>query len=175
VELTRGYAAGLGMLSRELVARLEVAYVSIAVEIPALPRLLEDSGLLWQRTADPHLSLFTPDRIVDPVLETGCAPADAVARLERASELACGWPVRVERYTEIRVARRDERRSLIVLAVVRGLDTLYARLSDLVGADVPPPPPHVTLYTAPDGKGIGIVDAADLYQLTTPASLCLAA
>ena len=126
--------------------------------------------MLWQRVADPHLSVFTADRIVDRALEAGRPPEDAVACLERASEIARGWSVHIERYTEIRLARRDDRRSLIALAAVRGLDPLFVRLSDVVGVALAPPPAHVTLYTAPGGEGIGICDDRDLESLTTPAS-----
>ena len=149
-----------------LIARLEAAYVSVAADLPALPRMLEESGVLWQRVARPHLSVFTADRIADQVLEAGRSPGDAVARLERASEIARGWSVHIERYTEIRLARRDDRRSLIALAAVRGLDALFVRLSDVVGVALAPPPAHVTLYTAPGGEGIGICDDRDLESLT---------
>ena len=123
------------LLPDVLIARLEAAYVSVAADLPTLRRTVEDSGVLWQRVADPHLSVFTADRIVDRVLEAGRPPEDAVACLERASEIARGWSVHIhiERYTEIRLARRDDRRSLIALAAVRGLDPLFVRLSDVVG------------------------------------------
>jgi hypothetical protein len=49
------------------------------------------------------------------------------------------------------------------------------RLSDVVGVALAPPPAHVTLYTAPSGKGIGICDDRDLNSLTTPSSGALAA
>lgn len=163
------------LLPDVLTARLEAAYVSVAADLPALRRTVEDSGVLWQRVADPHLSVFTADRIVDRALEAGRPPEDAVACLERASEIARGWSVHIERYTEIRLARRDDRRSLIALAAVRGLDPLFVRLSDVVGVTVAPPPAHVTLYTAPGGEGIGICDDRDLELLTTPASGALAA
>ena len=88
-----------------LIARLEAAYVSVAADLRALPRTVEDSGVLWQRVAHPHLSVFTADRIVDRVLEAGRPPADAVACLEGASEIARGWSVHIERYTEIRLWR----------------------------------------------------------------------
>ena len=165
----------MSALSDVLTARLEAAYVCAPADLRGLPRRVEDSGVLWQRVQDPHLSVFTADRIVDRVLEAGRPPEDAVACLERASEIARGWPVHIERYTEIRLARRDDRRSLIALAAVRGLDPLFVRLSDVVGVTLAPPPAHVTLYTAPGGEGIGICDDRDLESLTTPASGALAA
>ena len=176
-EMTQGAGPprASALLPDVLTARLEAAYVSVAADLPALRRTVEDSGVLWQRVPDPHLSVFTADRIVDRVLEAGRPPEDAVACLERASEIARGWSVHIERYTEIRLARRDDRRSLIALAAVRGLDPLFVRLSDVVGVTLAPPPAHVTLYTAPGGKGIGICDDRDLESLTTPASGALAA
>ena len=49
------------------------------------------------------------------------------------------------------------------------------RLSDVAGVALAPPPAHVTLYTAPGGKGISICDDRDLESLTTPSSGALAA
>ena len=36
-------------LSDVLIARLEAAYVSVPADLPALPRMVEESGVLWQR------------------------------------------------------------------------------------------------------------------------------
>ena len=61
------------------------------------------------------------------------------------------------------------------MAAVRGLDSLFVRLSKFVGVALAPPPAHVTLYTAPGGEGVGICDDRDLESLTTPSSGALAA
>lgn len=163
-------------LSDVLIARLEAAYVSVPVPLPELPLVLQEAGVFWRRVACPHLSLFTPDRIVDRAWSAGWRSAPAVVeRLERAGELARGWSVQVERYTEVRVVHRDDRRSLIAMAVVRGLDALYVRVSEVVGVVLAALPAHVTVYTAPGGKGIGICDERELRSLSAPAPDRLAA
>ena len=75
---------------------------------------------------------------------------------------------RVERYTEIRVARRDDRRSLIAMAVSAG-STHSTRACPRRRRHVGAAAAHVTLYTAPGGKGIGICDDRELESLAAPA------
>ncbi len=56
---------------------------------------------------------------------------------------------------------------MIELVTVDGLAEYSARL----GAAVPPG--HVTLFTEPGGRGIGLYSAAELETLSVPAELTL--
>jgi hypothetical protein len=56
----------------------------------------------------------------------------------------------------------------VVMADVEGLHELYESLSQRLDAEITPPPAHVTLYTRPGGRGIGLHDDTDLRELTRP-------
>jgi hypothetical protein len=71
---------------------------------------------------------------------------------------------------ELRLAEEGEERTLVVMARVDGLAGLYRDLSARLGAPLTPPPAHVTLYTRPGGKAIGLHDLAELDELTRPLS-----
>jgi hypothetical protein len=91
-----------------------------------------------------------------------------------AAEVAAASNVtRVTVRDELRVVRRDEERTIVVMADVEGLDGFIAALAERLGAPVPAPPAHVTLYTRPGGGGIGLHEDTDLAGLTCPADLSL--
>jgi hypothetical protein len=72
-----------------------------------------------------------------------------------------------------RLVRVGERRALVELARVDGLEEYYARLEAALGAVVPRPPLHVTLFTEPGGGGIGLYTADELEACSAPAALDL--
>ncbi len=81
-----------------------------------------------------------------------------------------------------RLVRKEERRSIVELADVEGLDGLYTRLEAALGVprgSIPRPPTHVTLFTAgdPRGRGIALYTQQELDELSTSleASPALAA
>jgi hypothetical protein len=69
---------------------------------------------------------------------------------------------------ELRTVREGAERTIVEMCDVEGLADLYAWLSKRVETELAPPPAHVTLYTAPGGKAIGLHTSADLELLTTP-------
>jgi hypothetical protein len=71
---------------------------------------------------------------------------------------------------ELRRARDGDERTILVMVHVDGLTDLYSDLSRRLGASLAPPPTHITLYTRPGGKAIGIHDESDLHSLTEPLS-----
>ena len=52
--------------------------------------------------------------------------------------------------------RRDVAHSVIEHVHLPAMATLHAALGRLLGRQLPVPPPHVTLYTAGDHRGIGV-------------------
>ena len=76
----------------------------------------------------------------------------------------CGQWLRLE-------ARTDGRRrhSIIERIALPALATLHAWLGARLGRQLAVPPPHVTLYTSGDDRGIGVPDAASLARLSVRA------
>jgi len=71
-----------------------------------------------------------------------------------------------------RVARAwadDGRETLVAFCDVEGLAELYETLSAVAGRALPPPPAHVTLYTATPGTGgIGLATEEQASRQTEP-------
>lgn len=91
--------------------------------------------------------------------ETLAAAATLDWRFER-----CGQWLRLE----ARAAGR-RRHSIIERIALPALATLYARLGARLGRQLAVPPPHVTLYTSGDDRGIGVPDAASLARRSVRA------
>ena len=94
----------------------------------------------------------------------GTSLAAAWAAIAATVEGRRAGPVRVRE--ELRCVRRERERTLIVMVSVDGLGDVYQELSARLGAPLPPPPAHVTLYTRPCGEGIGVHDETDLRDIT---------
>ena len=55
--------------------------------------------------------------------------------------------------------------SVIERVAMPAMAGLHARLGELVGRELPVPPPHVTLYVAGRAEGIGVASEAELREL----------
>lgn len=66
-------------------------------------------------------------------------------------------------------AARPCRASVVEELALPAMARFHAGLGGLLGAALPVPPPHVTLYTAGDARGIGVPDAAAWQRLATRA------
>jgi hypothetical protein len=143
-------------------------YRGLRVAVAGLPECVDAFGEVWERRAEFHVSVFSADRLGPLVAERlGVGEAHAHRRLEAARELVDAADLQVRSLGPgFRLARREERRTLIVEARVDGLDELYVRLSDMVGMPLPVPPAHVTLYCAPGGKAIGLASEDELERLS---------
>ncbi len=95
----------------------------------------------------------------------GAALRDAARDLEFTVKPAGGY----------RLVQKGARRGLIELVEVAGLEEYRARLEKALGLTVPRLPSHVTLFTEPGGRGIGLYTSAEMTSLsseiTNPAEL----
>ena len=148
---------------------------SVLVPLPFLD-LSSELSLLddrWQRKRELHVTAaHTPsiaERIREPLgLDAGAATDAAWAALRDATHSDAVGDVVIS--DEYRHVRRDADRTLIVLCAVEGLADLYRHLGERLGAEVEPPPAHVTLYTLPGGEGIGLHTREELERDTSPLS-----
>jgi isopentenyl-diphosphate delta-isomerase len=73
--------------------------------------------------------------------------------------------IKLEKFTKVfRLAKADERKSLVALCKVSNLDLFAQYLSEKIGIDVAPQPAHVTLYTLQENAGIGLNNQEELEQ-----------
>jgi hypothetical protein len=135
--------------------------VLVPLALVGLPERLEADGATWALKDEFHVT----------AAHTPWLAQRAGVSLDRAwDELSAALvgrrvgPVRVG--DELRLVRDGVERTLIVMARVDGLVALYVELSGRLGAPLPPPPTHITLYTRPGGQAIGLHDEAQLHART---------
>jgi hypothetical protein len=132
-------------------------------------RVLFDGETLV-RVTDPHVSVFSADRLGPPLMQAlDLSDQEAFLRLASVRPAVKTARLRLARVgPQLRYARRDERATLVAMACVDGLAELYDRLSAALGMPVEAPPAHVTLYSRPGEKGIGLTTTAELERLSRP-------
>src|SRR3954470_17039177 len=135
--------------------------VLVPVNLFGLPEEIEVLGEPWAVKDEFHVTAAHAPFLAE---RAGMTLDDAWGELAAAVEGRRAGPVRVS--DELRIAREGEERTLLVMASVDGLGELYAELGGRLGALLALPPTHITLYTRPDGKGIGLHDDGDLRTMT---------
>lgn len=100
----------------------------------------------------------------------GSRPAYDGAALRAAAE---GLEFAVRPDGVYRLVRFGDERSLIELVSVEGQEEYCERLSRALGRFVPRMPAHVTLFTEPGGRGIGLYTDEQLEACSVPAALAL--
>jgi predicted acetyltransferase len=116
------------------------------------------------------VSVFSADRLA-PALRQALDLSDQEALLRLASVRPAVKTARLRVASvgpQLRYAHRDETAGLVAMARVDGLAELYDRLSAALGTPVEAPPAHVTLYSRPGPRGIGLMTTAELEQLSRP-------
>lgn len=93
------------------------------------------------------------------------------------SEAARGLDFTVIPSGVYRHAQLGDERALVELVRVDGQEEYYARLEAALGRPgcVPRMPAHVTLFTEPGGRGVGLYSEEQLEALSRPAELTLPA
>ncbi len=149
---------------------------SLLVPLPflELPPELELEGRRWSRKNEFHVTAANTGSIVARLADAaGLEEEDAEDRaweaLSEASREASVGAVILR--DELRRVRREEEETLIVLCEVDGLGQLFERLAERLGAELEPPPAHVTLYVEePGAGGIGLHTGAELERSSSPVA-----
>src|ERR671917_1248284 len=130
-----------------------------------LPEQITAAGSTWFRRPELHVTTFTPDDLA----AASELDVEALVRAgeEHRDELTRPRAIRFDGRVA-RVEAQDGRRTLVAFCDVAGLDVLYERLSADLGAQLPLPPTHVTLYTAqPGAGGIGLTTEEQVRERAT--------
>jgi len=135
--------------------------VLVPLALVGLPEEISFRGVAWAVKDEFHVTAAHAPWLAQ---RAGVSLDDAWHELAAALDGRRVGPVRVD--DELRMVREGEERTLAVMVRVDGLGELYTELSGRLGAPLAPPPTHITLYTRPGGKGIGIHDESDLRSLT---------
>ncbi|MDQ4049568.1 MAG: hypothetical protein M3131_09355 [Actinomycetota bacterium] len=163
-------SAGQARLSPASLYGYERGSLLVPLQFLDLPSDLRLLGHHWRRKPELHVTAANTTSIAQRIrgplaLGAGAAEDAAWAALSDATRTrAVGDVVLSDEY---RYVHRDADRTLIALCHVEMLDDLYRHLSERLGADIEPPPTHITLYTNPGGEGIGLHTRDELERDTS--------
>jgi hypothetical protein len=135
--------------------RLVTAVIPLAGAL-RLPDLFEFRGRRYVRKSELHVTIVGSRGKLDV-----SAQFDAARRVE----------FKVARTGFFRIARKDDRRSLIEMVEVAGLERYCVELERALGlrrGEIPRPPTHVTYFTEKaGGRGIKLSTVLELEHLST--------
>ena len=126
------------------------------VEIDGLPDEIEAIGRRWERKVEFHMTVLT-----ESVIEDAGVNWDPVVRVLGGRSVG---PIHVTRELR-RVGRHPDKpglETIVVMVDCPALPAVYGELSRELGAELAPPPAHVTLYSTDPEQGIGISDQDQL-------------
>lgn len=152
----------------------ETGYVAQHLGGPgALPPVIHLAGVEYRVKPELHCSLVAVKNITPVLIQRGLMPVEEVEQrvTEIIASLITKHQPHLQQYLpEIRVAVKPEesKQSLIIMVRVNNLEEFYAELSATLQLEVPVQTPHVTLYTLPNGLGIGVNGQTQLEERTRP-------
>ena len=130
----------------------------VPVEIDGLPAEIEALGRRWRRKVEFHMTV-----LAGSVIEETRGSWDALAGLLGGRSLS---PIRPTR--ELRLVGRHPQKpglkTIVVMVECPALVEVYRELSAELGADLTPPPAHVTVYSTDPDDGIGISNEEQLRE-----------
>ena len=159
VDHVQGYFCGVIRLRDRPVEAPPGESAVAPVEIEGLPREIEALGMQWRRKVEFHMTV-----LAGAVIE-GLGAGDPGVRQAITAMLGGRQvgPILVTR--EVRHVRHSEEcelETIVVMVECPALEGLFEELSDAFGAQLEPPPAHVTLYSTDPERGIGINDGEQL-------------
>jgi hypothetical protein len=147
---------------RDLPVRARPGESAIApVEIEGLPAEIDALGRRWQRKVEFHMTVIGAARIE----EVAGNDRTFIDRTARVLEGRSVGPIYVT--AEVRRVRHPDEpgfETIVVMVECPALAGVYRDLSSELGAELTPPPAHVTLYSTDSARGIGINNEAQLRE-----------
>lgn len=135
------------------------------LDLGELPASIEVDGDTLLLKSEFHISLVCAVRLA-PLIDKQGSDKVAAEIIEAFNEFVQGQPLTdYEVSGELRLVKRDEKKTVIVMVKVPNLDKLFDDLRQKYNVDLPIQPTHITLYTLPpDNIGIGILSDEELQR-----------
>lgn len=137
-----------------------------------LPETMNFLGDHWVRKAEFHVTILRSKKEIARELK-GINPPEALSNNEAErkvngsiNDISEGKSFKVKLGNEIRVIQDGDRKTIVRMVEVEGIDNFLQGLGEKLGFPIEKTPTHVTLYTLENGKSIGISNEADLKRMT---------
>ena len=139
-------------------------YIGLAnLDLKNLPKLIEVEGDTLLLKSEHHISLMCVKRVVEliEVEDKEALQLQIVDDFERF--IGKQALTEFSLLPEFRMVERDERKSIVVMTSVSGLEDFFNVVRNKYHAlEIPMQPTHITLYTLQPEAGIGIFSDAEL-------------
>lgn len=144
-------------------------YIMLPIQVSLAPRLkIQDVEFVAKKEF--HISILATKKYV-PILANKLQLSEEQSLnrlLSEVDKFVSQSDITFKSFTkEIRMAKREDRTTLIILVKIKNIDALYERLRDVFQIDFEIQPTHVTLYTLENGLGIGLNSKEELNGLSS--------
>lgn len=163
----------------EATFREEKGGALLTIELPPLQPRIELAGKVMILKPEFHVTMVGFAAKLDKKCKEAAAAkgesisnAVAAERVKAALQSAAdGMTFKIRFFPEARRAVKAEAETIIKVCEVEGLAQYLSKVETALGlstGSVELPPTHTTVYTLENGQGIGIANAQQLAELTTP-------
>ncbi|MEK7170933.1 MAG: hypothetical protein AAB774_01335 [Patescibacteria group bacterium] len=149
--------------------RYEGGYVGLELPQLKIAPEIEVDGEKLVAKPEFHLSIFSVKKYA-PILaeKLGVTLEEAEEKiLEESNHLLIEMPISISRFKdEVRVAEKRDKKTVIIMCETSGAEEFFAGMRKALDLEIPTQPFHVTLYTRPNGLGIGLASAQEVADQT---------
>lgn len=136
-----------------------------------LPETMDILGEHWVRKSEFHITVISSNNEIARQLKGLNPEALSNNASERqakqvVSTTAEGKSFKVKLGDEIRVVQVDDKKTIVRMVEVEGIEEFFQELETKLGFSIERPPTHTTLYTLENGKSIGIHNQDELRKIT---------
>ncbi len=144
--------------------------IGLPITISDLPETVVVEGVELMRRPAFHVSLVCPGKLAE---RHEIPPQDFVQSVvSDFCEFVATSDISFGQFTgELRFVESEDRKTLVGMCDITGLNEFFKVLSSKHGIDFEYPPTHVTLYTLGGGPGIFLTSDSDIQTLTKVVSV----
>lgn len=155
-KLPEGYGFGSG-------------WIGLPYGMPTIAPTIEVDGEELAAKPEFHMSILSVKKYA-PILaeKLGIILEKAEEKiLEESNRLLIEKPISISEFMdELRVAEEREKKTVIIMCKTNGTDEFFVGMRKALEIEIPTQPFHVTLYTRPNGPGIGLSSAQEVAEQT---------
>lgn len=144
-------------------------YVGLKLPLLHISPELEIDGEKLAAKPEFHMSILSVKKYA-PILaeKRGISLEKAEEEiLKESNRLLIEKPIQVRQFSdELRIAEERDKKTLIVMCTASGTEDFFVGMRKALEIEIPTQPFHVTLYTRPNGPGIGLSSAQEVAEQT---------
>ncbi|MDP3993194.1 MAG: hypothetical protein Q8Q05_03245 [bacterium] len=149
--------------------RYEGGYVGLKLPILQISPEIEIDGEKLVAKPEFHMSILSVKKYAPILAEKRDISLEEAEEeiLRESSRLLTEKPISVSEFMdELRVAEEREKKTVIIMCKTNGTEDFFVGMRKTLGIEIPTQPFHVTLYTRPNGLGIGLTSDQEVVDQT---------